>query len=142
MDYPNVTIDSEGAYVFNLHTKEEVLSWGPASRSNPTRVVRRLLSGQKKEGDETGDDSKFYAALACVSVFAESAFDKQRGCTPNQVQVIWAGLVEAGVVEALCKNVLEMTQTLHLCPGLPEEKREEARLNVSEGLDDLLERMH
>lgn len=96
----------------------KVSVWAATLESDPARVVHRLRLGQKVVGDDTKEDSNFYAALAAVE---DAALGERAVHVPNPSKAIWAGLVKVGVVEALCKNILEMVQTKDLTP---EEKGE------------------
>ncbi|KAF9457404.1 hypothetical protein BDZ94DRAFT_1273319 [Collybia nuda] len=101
------------------HTPEQATQWRQLAASNPSRVARTLAlaPGQKtREGDNQGD---VFPALAAV---VEAARPVEGGRNEP-----WDRLVEAGVAEVLCYNVMNMTTTANFPPDTPAEILEEAK---------------
>lgn len=132
MDTPNLTPDSNSGYHFFAHTSDQVFAWAASIESDPARGVRRLQLGQKLAGDDTKEDSDFYAALTAVADAALGDHAARVPSLPIPSKAIWAGLVKVGVVEALCKNILEMVQTqaVHHNPGFPVVRHKETQDSV------------
>lgn len=105
------------------HTPEQAAQWRQLAVSDPSRVARTLAlaPGQRtREGDNQND---VFPALAAV---VEAARPVQGG-----KNVPWERLVDAGVAEVLCNNVMNMTTTANFPPGTSQEIIEEAKRAVS-----------
>ncbi|KIM48738.1 hypothetical protein M413DRAFT_437915 [Hebeloma cylindrosporum] len=98
------------------HTPEQTLQWRQIAISNPGRVARTIVlqPGQTtREGDNQGD---IYPALEVVKEIALNLKNQ-----PGERNKIWVNLVNAGIAEALCKNVCEMVVFFQTLPNMPQD---------------------
>ncbi|KAG5651860.1 hypothetical protein H0H81_007140 [Sphagnurus paluster] len=96
------------------------MKWREIVQKEPSRVVRtlRLMPGRStKEGDTQAD---IYPALEVVK---EVSMEGRNG-TESET---WISLVDAGLADALCKNVQEMVTFLNALPGMPRELLEKTK---------------
>jgi len=96
------------------HTPEQTLQWREIATSNPGRLVRTIVlqpGHTTREGDHQGD---IYPAL---EVLKEISMKDQRGVENDA----WGGLVNAGIAEALCRNVCDMVVFFQTLPDMPED---------------------
>ena len=96
------------------HTPEQTEQWRELAISNPSRLVRTIVLQPghiTRDGDNQGD---IYPIL---QVLKEISTRDQHGVENNT----WVGLVNAGLAEALCKNVCEMVIFLQALPNMPED---------------------
>lgn len=113
------------SYGFITHTPQQEARWKSFCRTNPARVVRCLHIGPLHPRSSDGDtQQEVYPALAAVTSYA--------GGSSEAAKEVWEGLVEAGVVDILCKNVLDMVTFVHTLPGMPEDLKQQAMKSVSE----------
>jgi len=104
------------------HTPEQAAYWRDFAISNPGRVARTLVlrPGQTtREGDNQGD---IYPALEAVK---EISVRERSGET-----AAWVNLVDAGMADALCKNVCEMVVAFQTIPGMPQELLQDVKNKV------------
>lgn len=105
------------------HTPEQTMKWREIVQKEPSRVVRtlRLMPGRStKEGDTQAD---IYPALEVVK---EVSMEGRNG-TESET---WISLVDAGLADALCKNVQEMVTFLNALPGMPRELLEKTKREI------------
>ncbi|KAG6907191.1 hypothetical protein DXG01_010034 [Tephrocybe rancida] len=93
------------------HTPEQVVQWRKIAASNPGRLVRTLLltPGETTwQGDTQGD---IYPALQAVCDIIMEGHQSMESTS-------WVGLVNAGIADALCKNVCEMVMFVRVLPNM------------------------
>lgn len=98
---------------------EKVLQWQKIAKDDPARVVRVLsFPGLYNPAAKTRDGDPQAAMFPALSaVHAESTPPKRsRGSSRPKITKVWEGLIHAGIIDALCKNVRERTLLTTLPP--------------------------
>lgn len=108
------------------HTPEQTLQWREIATLNPGRLVRTIVlrpGHTTREGDHQGD---IYPAMHVLKEISNNL--KGQGDVENKA---WVDLVNAGVAEALCKNVSEMVVFFQTLPNMPKDLLKKVTEEVS-----------
>ena len=105
----------EEGFYFVTHTPAQAKKWEDLCASDPERVTRviRLQYGDPptSDGDTVAD---IFPAMEALSNISRG---KVFGGPPDP---LWAPLVDSGVVDALCKCVLQLVTQLSPLPTMPQ----------------------
>jgi hypothetical protein len=97
---PNVA--SASRHGANVLGPDDFAKWDRLAESDPPRIVRALAIHARPDTRSQDGDTYHDAALVYKAVWSAA---REHGAS-------WGGLVRAGVVVRLCKNVMEATRTV------------------------------